>query len=857
MNFFKEIALAWRQTRGQASKAWLFLFCVAIGISGRVSVDSFMARLDDAIRRDARSLLTADMEVSSQQPFSPQRLAQLQSVLPAESEVIDRVSLLTMGGSAGRSRLVMLSAVSPGFPLFGEYEIRSAAGPAEMDILFGKPKAVVGRTLLSQLGVQLGDTLRLGQAEFEIAGVLEKEPGLGASAFSLGPRVLISQEFLADTRLTGFGSRTTYELLIGLPNASEAPKVAPKIREAWDLGSAEGRSRGVVNRREGIQVRTYEDAQGEIRMFFGRLADFLNLVSLFALMLGGVGVASVTRGFVAEQAPAIATYRVLGATGMVMTRVYFYQCLGLGFLGGLLGAVLGSAAQAALPWVLGPFLPVAISSAPVPQAILWGPLLGLAVAGMFSLLPVSEILSTRPAELYRKGLEGAKAPWFAWVLAGLGAAGLTVLASVDANSVSRGLMFMGSLVLAAAVLWVTAKFILPWVPRLRHLMPGFGARFGLSNLARSGRRSAASVVALGCAATLLGVLAVYQRSLLWELDPRKKADAVPGLFMIDIQDDQVAAMHQTMKATPAKSYSLSPMVKARYRGVVGKGDSLEVDQWGREGESAKAMRSREQNLSYREEMGVGEKLVAGRWLDPNADHVEASLEKWFAQRLDVTVGDNLLFDVQGVLVQAELVGLREVHWASFQPNFFVLLSPWALQGAPKTWIGSANGLNQKDREEVLDLLSVNYPNVTMIDVAEGAERLMGIMARMAWAIQFVAVFSLIAGLVVLAGIALANARERRAESALLMALGGRRRTLVAAVAAEFGALGAIAALVGIALSVGFGWGLVTYIVKIPFVAPWMELGVLAAAMIVLCALTGALVCWRVFNVKPLETLREE
>ena len=717
--------------------------------------------------------------------------------------------------------------------------------------------AVVGKTLLSQLGVSLCDTLRLGQAEFEIAGVLEKEPGLGASAFSLGPRVLIARRFLDETRLTGFGSRTAYELLVGLPDASAAPGIAEEVRKAWKLDKDSRRSRGVVNRRGGIKVRTYEDAQGEIKMFFGRLADFLNLVSLFALMLGGVGVASVTRGFIAEQAPAIATYRVLGATGMQMTRVYFYQCLGLGLAGGILGALLGSATQAALPLALGPYLPVAISPAPVLSAMLWGPLLGIVVAGIFSALPVSEILATRPATLYRQGLEGARAPWTAWLFAALGGAALTVMATLDSNSIQRGLMFMGSLVLAAVILWAVAKMVLPLAVKTRALLPGFGTRFGLSNLSRPGRRMAASVVALGCAATLLGVLAVYQRSLLWELDPRKKADAVPGLFMIDIQDDQLESMHQALRQSPASGYSLSPMVKARYRGVAGREDSLENREWGVEGEASRGMRRREQNLSFRDEMGVGERLVEGRWLDPNANRVEASLEKWFAQRLGVKVGDRLLFDVQGVLIEAELVGLREVHWASFQPNFFILLSPWALQGAPKTWIGAVNGLGQAEREKVLDLLSVNYPNVTMIDVAEGAARLMGMMERMSWAIRFVALFSLAAGLVVLAGIALAGARERRAESALLKALGGSRRTLVAAVATEFGALGAVSAVTGMGLSLVFGWGLVTWLVKIPYVVPWLELAVLAIAMVALCAVTGALVCWGVFLVKPLETLREE
>jgi putative ABC transport system permease protein len=296
------------------------------------------------------------------------------------------------------------------------------------------------------------------------------------------------------------------------------------------------------------------------------------------------------------------------------------------------------------------------------------------------------------------------------------------------------------------------------------------------------------------------------------------------------------------------------MVKARYRGAAG---AKQGRAWSADEETDQQMKNREQNLSYRPALAKGESLVEGKWMDPEGAELEASLEQWFAARLGVKLGDSLSFDVQGVRLEAKLTSLRKVHWASFQPNFFILLSPWALKDAPKVFIGSVSGADGEARGRLQSGIVDKFPNVTVFDVAEGGKKLLGIMDKIAWAIRVVALFSLAAGLVVLAGIALSTARARRNEAALLKTLGAGRGTVLASLGAEFGALGLVSGLLGLGLSTLFGWVLLEKVLEIPYRPPWAGLLGLGLGLVALCALTGMLSGLGALRAKPLAVLREE
>lgn len=652
MSFF-DLRLAWWQLRGQRSRAGLFIFCVAIGVTARVSVGSFMGQVSRAVNIEARSLLTADLEVASKTPLFAADRALLEQQAGPLARFQDRASFLSVlsGGSlkARRSRLCQVTAVESGYPFYGKIKIGLPGGQETVNdmslIDSSEPVAIVAPELLPQLGIHLGDSIKLGQISFRVAGLLLEEPGLGGGAFSLGPRVLIALKYLKATGLAGFGSNVSFATLVALPAPELAAPLAERLRSLWKIKQDPNMPGPPPS--DSLRVRTFKDAEENLERFFVRLTDFLNLASLMALLLGGIGVASVVRAFVREQYGDIGVLRSLGCSANRIARIYLLQCLGLGLLASIFGAIAGSLMQNLLPWVLKDFLPVPLSFGVDWASCAIGIELGLLSAALFSLLPIAEIRMARPAQLFRDELPSQGGGWRFWILAILGAGLFTLIGSREAHSFERGGGFVGALILGALVIWAFSALLLPRLAKLR--IGGTGMRHGLSNLSRPGLRPTASVIALGCAALHLGIIAIYQGSLLRELDPGKRPDEIPGLFLIDIQSDQVDGVRTWLESKGKHSLVFSPMIKARYRGK--NGEEAEIKKTGNpDDDDDRQMRSREQNLSYRRDLSQGEEVIKGKWMNPEGDAVEASLEEWYAERLGVKLGDRIRFDVQGVLV---------------------------------------------------------------------------------------------------------------------------------------------------------------------------------------------------------------
>ncbi len=856
-----ELRVSARMLRGQAGRAWLFIFCVAVGVAARVGVGNFMASLQMALRRDARVLLGADLELSSKARLDPAKLADLERLAPAGHRVQRKVSLLTMASQPrkGLSRLVQLSAVEAAYPYYGALNAVDGAGRPLRDPIARLQTTrgvLVQAELLPQLGIGVGQSMRIGRADYQVLGVLKSDTGLGASAFSLGPSVIMGLPHLEIAGITGYGSRSSHETMVALPQPEQAAGLAAALRSAWKLPDG-ATFRGFGPPVQGVRVKTFEEAQGEIKTFFDRLANYLALVSLLALLLGGVGVASVTRAWVREAYPSLGVLRAVGADSGALTRIYFYQCLALGLLGSLLGMLGGVLAQGLVARSMSTFLPVKLDWAVDVGSLGWGLLLGLLCAVIFSLLPLAAIRQSKAAELFRDQEPSAR--WDRWSL-GLGALGALIFAALAAYETSswvRGPGVLGAALLGALILGWAGAWALPRIAAWRRPSFPFAIRHGLANLGRPGLRPASSVIALGSAALLLGILAVYQGSLLAELDPGKRGAEIPQLFFIDVQRDQVEDLKKILSAEGADSrVSLSPMVRARYRPQEASPARTKTG-LSREQEDAAYMRNREQNLSWRPNLSKGESIVAGKWMDVESDALEASVEQRFAKQLGLGLGDTLRLDVQGVELEATITSLRKVEWGSMQPNFFILISPWAIQDAPQTWIGSVGGLADGRRGPLQTSLAGRFPNVTVFDVADGMAKIMGVMGKISDAVRLVAFFCLVTGLVVLIGIALSTARQRQVEGALLKTLGAGKATLLASIGVEFGILALFATSLGLTLSAVFGWVLITQILNLHFTLPWRELGTLLVLFVTLGAGTGVAASWRGIGVKPLEVLRED
>ncbi len=846
--------LAWWLLRGQGAKVWILLACVALGVAGRVCVGTFMARFGEALARESRSMLGGDLELSANHPFTVEELAAVDTALPAGARRVRYVSLVTMAAANGRARPVDLRAVEPGYPLAGAV-VLSAGSMTELD--GPAPAVAVGADLLRQLEVAPGAHIAIGHIEARIVGTILAEPGVSPLAF--GPRVLLGRAQLDAAGIAGSGSRLRHALQVVLVDPTAAEAVASALRQALKLPARDKNALDLGPNAAALTVRTSRDVQSQLAGMIDRFADFLRLVSLIALLLGGIGVASLVRGLIHDQLESIATLRVLGGTRATVLAVFLLQALGIGVVGGLVGALAGEGLQALLAMLAAGALPVTIAPGFDPGATALGVALGAAVAVLAAALPIAAIAPASPLAILRGAVPAGGARWPVLLIGLTGALACAGLAAYETHSLVLGPGAILVLALAAGLIAgggvLLRRPLLIAGRALEALRAPFALRHGLANLGRGTHRPVAALTAIGLAALLFGTLLVYRAALLAEFDPPSRA-GITSLFVIDLQDDQVDEARSLLAARGLPAVDISPLVKARLR-AVGTEDAARGPARTREEERGRFMRGREQNLSWRATLGEDEHVVAGTWMEPVGTQLEASLEERFAKRIGARLGEKLRLDVQGVEVEATVTSLRRVSWTSFRPNFFILVSPLALAGAPATWVAAVPDLEPAAKQAVQADLTRAFPNVTVFDVQQMVHHILDLVERIATAVRFIALFALAAGLAVLTGMALASARARRADAALLAVLGARRGTVVAALLVEFAALGAIAAALGAALATGSGWLLVSGFFGMGhFAVPWLQLVGLVAVVAALCAVTGVLACRQVLTAKPLTVLRE-
>ena len=847
-------------SRGQSGRIWLLIICIAIGVAARVCVGSFTGTVARALADQARPLLGADIEVVANQPLTAEQRAALSELMPTGARTLDELGLVTMA-LASRSRhaaVVEVLGVERGYPLFGELRVAvdeagRSPGPAKA-LTAGSRSVYVQRELLARLAAHVGDPLTLGATQLTIAGILVEDPGLGANPFVLGPRVLVDAATLVSTGLAGPGARVRHLTMIATADPLQGEGVANALRTRWKLPerSATGFG-GRVESGPGIAIRTARQSQESVARVFDRLGDYLRLVSLIALLLGGIGVASLVRGFVAERLDAIATLQVLGAPLGRIMGMLFIQAGIIGLAGGLLGGTVGAGVENLMVVLLQGELPAADHHSLDLGAFAWGMILALSVTVVFAALPVIEISGMKPLAVLRGDQSPPRSRLLALAWGVLAIALFTALAVAESHSLTVGSMLIASLVLGGGTTWLVGGAGLAALARVH--LPSFGLRHGLANLARPGFRPHAAVVTISLASLLFSTLAVYQESLQHELGEPYRAD-LPSLFAIDIQPDQ----REEFKGFLAKEFamhevSMAPLVLARFRGLASPASAATAPAAGHEGDGDRASRDREQRLSWREKLVADERLVAGQWMDDRGDRVEASLEKRYAERIGAHLGDLMTYDIQGVCIEATVTSIRAVRWASLRPNFLVLLSPHALRDAPQTWIAALPTLPPEARTAVQARLAERFPTVSTFDVSEAAARIGSMVSRIALAIRFIGLFSLAAGVMVLIGIALSTARERRADAALLKVLGAGRWTLVLSLLAEFGALGGLAGILGQAEAIPLAWALTSRF-DLPLSIPLSVLCALALAVALVCAAAGLVACIRVLRVPPLAVLRD-
>ena len=842
------LRMAAREIRAAPRRLLLLTASVAIGVAALVAIDSFTDNLRDSVRGQARALLGADLELSSRRPLTRPTEAVLDSLRVRGADVARQTSFSGMAyvPRTSGTRLVQVAAAEPGFPLYGE--IRTDPAPAWTELQRGR-RVVVDPSLLSALNARVGDTLSLGEARFAISGVVISAPNNVGIRTAFGPRVYIALRDLPATQLLGFGARAEYQAFVRLPAGLSPDALARRYRPV--LGP------------ERVRVQTVADDQRDMNDALGRLTGYLGLVGLIALLLGGIGVASAVVVFIRQRLDTIAVLRCLGATARRVLAVYALEAAAMGLGGSLLGAGLGVLAQRLLPALLAGLLPVQVEPVISPRAVALGVGMGLWVALVFAAMPLLGVRRVSPLAALRRDVEPERRrldPWRLSAAAAL-AASTVALAALQVGSWRQGAIFSGAVALALLVLW-GASWVL--IRLARRWLPGgwpYVWRQGVANLHRPSNQTATVVLAIGFGAFLLGTLFLVQYNLLETLRMTGGPNR-PNLVLFDIQPDQLAAVRETLAAGGYPALGPVPIVPMRIQSLKGRPVTRSLADTGRGSDGDPGPRGgwalrREYRSTYRDSLVASERLVAGRWFAAGARETQISVERDLASELGVGVGDEIVWDVQGVPLPTRIANLREVDWARFEPNFFVVFAPGALEGAPQSLLTLTRVEHASDRGALQRRIAERAPNVTSVDLSSLQETLERLLDRVVLAIRFMALFTLATGALVLIG-ALATSRfQRIREGALLRTLGATRAQLFRIVLSEYLSLGALAAVVALALATAAAWALARYVFDGRFTLPLVPFAGLGLAVVALTVAVGLANSRDVIRRPPLEVLRGE
>ena len=866
MRMSQVLALAWRESRTARRRLLLYMSSISLGVGALVAIDSFASNTQRSVHEQARALLGGDIALTSRTPYTKPVLAALDSLRREGVGVADVTSFASMGlvQRTGLTRLSQIDAVTPGYPFFGEI-ITQPAGVWSR-IQEGRV-AIVDPSLLIALNAQVGDTLALGFARFVVIGTLVSVPGDVGVSTTIGPRVYIPAKYLDETSLLMFGSRSEHKTLLRLTAAMPPSTFIFRFKNRLE--------------KDQVRYRTAAETEFNLTQAIDQLRDFLSIIGLVALLLGGIGVASGVNAFVMRKIDTVAILRCLGATSSQVLAIYLLQAVAMGFLGAAFGALIGIGLQLGLPHVLADFLPVDVKVTLEPVALLTGMLVGVWVALVFALKPLISLRNVSPLQTLRResdsaALRGAKFDPLRVLVALIIVLSVAALGIARAENPMQGLAFSGAIAGAVALLYGAAALLSASARRVVRPSWPFVLRQGLASLYRPGNQTRSVVLALGFGVFLMSTVYQVQDNLLRTVSVKLDASKSNVLFF-DVQDDQGAPLDSMIRAkgyTIAQRTPIVPMKIVAINSLVG--DQLLKDSPPSPGDSASGgngggppgkrgqgrerwVLRREFRSTYRDSLMPSEKVTSGTFPKggtPPDQLPVVSLDADVAKSLKVGIHDTITWDVQGVRVKTRVTSLRDVNWTRFEPNFFAVFETRALARAPKQFVILADVRGTGAVARLQRDVVTKYPNVSSLDLTLVQQTIARVLDKVSTAIRFMAGLSLALGIPVLFSAVSATRRERLREGVLLKVLGATRRQVGRVMLAEYMLLGALGSLAGVALSVGGAWALMHFMFKLPFTLALVPAFAVALLMIVVAVSIGLLTGREVFRETPMAALRE-
>ena len=832
--------MAWRDARHNMSRLFLFTASLITGITAVVSIGSLNYSLQNDLDRNAKELLGADIVANGNKKFEAAVTSVFDSTKFEQARESEMASMVMFMHNR-QSRLVRLVALEGSFPFYGKIETLPADA---YDKVKTGQWAMLDESLASQYEVSTDDSIKVGNSTFRVSGVVRRFPGSNGILSTFTPSVYIAYSELDSTGLVQYGSRITYKRFFKTPSDASASEAEKKLRP--------------LLRKYGHWLETVDSRKEDLGRDFKSVYRFFSLLAFVALILGCIGVASSVHIYAREKREEVAVLRCLGTSGWQAFNIYFIQVTVLGLLGSIVGAALGVGVQQVVPLVFADFVPVELQFGISWEAVVEGLVLGIVVSLLFTALPLISVRFVPPLTVLRADFSANRI---------FSRTRLTVMSLIvvfpvlaaawQTGSVLYGVAFAGGIVAALGLLALVALAILQLAKKFLPTGASFVWRHSLSNLFRPNNQTQALLVTIGLGAFIIATLNIIQNSLLDQVAFTGNENQ-SNTILFDIQPSQKDSVVKLMERQDLPVKQLVPIITCRLSEIKGKSvDSLQRDtsdhipNWAL---------TREYRVTYRDSLHHSEELTEGKLhhLDKNVrDSVWVTISEGMQETLEVGVGDSLVFDVQGVPIQARISGIRKVEWPKDPPNFIFVFPKGVLEAAPQIWVATTRIDDQQVSNRFQQELVMNYSNVSLIDLRLVLSTINELFTKVSLIIRFLALFSIITGLVVLAGAVLNSKFARIRENALLRTIGARTRQIVKITLIEYAYLGLFAALTGIVLSSIAGFLLTKFFFDVSFSANYFELLMIGVGVTVLTMLIGWWNSREVITTPPLQVLRRE
>ena len=833
--------MAWLDARGNLSRLFLFISSIILGIAALVAINSFHINLQHDIDDQAKDLLGADFVVRASKPIEKELIDYFDTLdLPQSREASFASMVLFL--NTGETRLIRVVASKGDFPYYGTVETRPENAYRK---IYDGPHAVIDENLASQYTVSTEDSIKIGGMVFKVAGEVVKIPGGSGMSSTFTPSIYINMDYLDSTGLVQYGSRVNYHRYFKTSSEKETDRFADKLEPEL--------------KKYGHRLETVEGRKESLGKGFQNLYKFFNLLAFIALVLGCIGIASSVYIYAREKRDSVAVLRCMGASGWQSFNVYLIQTVVTGVIGSIIGVLLGLFIQFGLPKLLEEFIPMTLTMHVSWFVVVEGLGLGFAISVLFSVLPLLSIRFVPPLSVLRTAVDNR----IRISKTGVAVSTLTVLfplafASYQSGSLVMGSWFFAGLLTAFVSLALIARLLMYLVRKYFPAGLGFIWKQSLANLFRPNNQTTVMMVVIGLGAFLVATLYIVQTSLLNQVefaDQENKSNTI----LFDVQPHQREGIIGLTRSNGLPVQQVVPIVTCRLASINGK--TIEAIQQDTTDGIPNWALTREYRVTYRDSLHPSEKLIEGELQvidkQKGSDSIRVTLSEGMQENLEVKVGDSVTFDVQGVPVKVVIGGIRDVEWPRDPPNFIFVFPSGVLEEAPQVYVLTtrvdAKTVADKYSRELVAL----FPNVSLIDLRLILSTIQEFFDKVSFVIKFMALFSIITGLIVLAGAVINSKYARLKENVLLRTVGAMQKQIVGLTLLEYSYLGFFAGLTGILLSLLSGYGLSLFLFEVIFLPDISGLFVIWLGVILLTVSVGWFNTRSILNKSPLEVLRKQ